>query len=66
MRLSGLNCRHWNIRSKACADAPVKTSVSDICLVGGMDSSIVPANGDLIDWMSSGEVLPVDSNIFSS
>ena len=52
--------------SKACSDAPEKVSLSEVCRVGGTDSSIVPAKGDLMDSTSSGEGFPVDSKIFSS
>lgn len=66
MRLSGLNWRHWSIKSRACADAPENASLKETWRVGGIDSSIVPAKGDFMDSTSSGEGFPVDSNIFSS
>jgi hypothetical protein len=57
---------HWSIKSRASAVQLGKSSIKFVCLVGGILSSIVAANGLLIDSTSSTEGLPVNPIIFSS
>ena len=66
MRLSGLNWRHFLIKSRASGDAETNISAGPLTRSKGTESIIVDANGDLADDMSSGVGFPVHSRTRSS
>lgn len=66
MRLLGLNCRHTRSRSNASALAVGNISESALGRDWGSDSSIVDANGDRTDAVSSADGRPVTSRMRSN